>query len=365
MNSPASATRALFATFALMTGVAASVQAQPKDFTLYGTVDLAVRRSSGLTPEHIPSRASHTGLSSGVADTSHWGVRGITPLGNSESVVFQLESGLRADTGSSEDSGTYFNRSSWIGLQAPWGRLTAGRHDTLLAQSLLSIDPLARRMPDLNPNVTIAALGMHGLPGDFGNTGTAGSAYRLNDSLLYTGRSGAYTTGIMYGFGEQAGGHSRSASAGLSLMWEEDGATLGGAYQRFKDADGRALNAWIIGTAYRSGNVRIAASAARQDADTGAAERTRQHVYSLGTTWSPTQQSDWTLAYYRVTREQPFASTTEKDGFQRFVLLAQYRLSQRTRLYSAFDLTQWRHGYQGLGNKRRANGISVGMQYRF
>ena len=79
--------------------VATPVLAQPKDFTVYGIMDLGVRRTSGLTDTNAPADASQTYLGSGLNSASRWGVRGLTPLGGGQSVVFELESSLDASTG--------------------------------------------------------------------------------------------------------------------------------------------------------------------------------------------------------------------------------------------------------------------------
>lgn len=346
----------------LASSLALPALAQPKDFTIYSVMDLGVRRSSGLTDDHLPSNASQYGMVSGLGDASRWGVRGATPLGNGENVIFALESGLQADTGMQKQGGVYFDRGSWIGLQSRTDTLTAGRQTSLLADTLTFIDPLQNRFPDFNPNNTVGALSNHGLPAQYGNTGISGNAYWLNDAVKLTSRSGAYQLGAMYSFGEQAGNRKALSSGGLSLTWEENGTSFSGAYQTFRDIDGHLLKAWMAGAAYRSGTLRLAASAGRSQADTGEATRTEQRVYSLGGTLSTTQKTDWTLAYYKVSRERP---NLADDGYGRFIAFYEYRLSNRTKLYAEFDLTNWSDGYQGAGNKSRATGFGVGMQYRF
>ena len=348
--------------------VATPVLAQPKDFTVYGIMDLGVRRTSGLTDTNAPADASQTYLGSGLNSASRWGVRGLTPLGGGQSVVFELESSLDASTGtqrrnSDGTSGPYFDRASWIGIQDASGTLTIGRHSSLLADALTSIDPLDARFEDFNPNVTASALGQHGLSDQYGNSGTPGNAYRLDNSVKLTSRSGAYKSSAMYGFGEQAGDHKPLSSAGLAMSWEENGTALTGAYQNFYDNQGRKLNAWIVGTAFQSGGLRMAATASRSDADTGDGTSTVQRVYSLGGTWSATQRTDWTLAYYKVDRQR--SQYSSDDGYGRLVMFGEYKIAMRTRLYAEFDLTNWNNGYQGVGNQSRARGFALGMQHRF
>lgn len=347
----------------LSAAMALPALAQPKDFTVYGTMDLGVRHASGLTDRHMPASGSQNSLSSGLNDASRWGVRGTTPLGGGLNAVFELESGLNADTGMPAQGTPFFDRGSWIGLQDTSGNtLKVGRQASLLADALVTIDPLQRRFPDFNPNMTVGALARHGLGTPYGNTGIDGNAYWLNNALKLTNRTGPYQFSAMYSAGEQAGDHKPLSSGGLGLAWEENGTAAAGAYQTFRDASGRQLKAWNLGLSHRAGNVRLAASAARSQTGDGEAARTRQRVVSVGATLSTTQQSDWTLAYYKVDRER---ASLANDGYGRFVAFYEYRLSMRTKLYAEFDLTNWDDGYQGAGNKSRATGFGLGMQYRF
>ena len=335
---------------------------QLKDFTVYGVMDLGMRRSSGLSDTHQPTSTSQSSMGSGLNEASRWGVRGITPLGGGLNTVWELESGINADTGTQTHSGKYFDRASWIGLQSRTETLTVGRHTSLLADSLAYIDPLQKRFPDFNPNVTIGALSQPGLSNQYGNSGLAGNSYWLDNSVKFSSRSDNLRLSAMYSFGEQAGDRKPLSSGGLMATVEDRGAVLAGAYQTFKDADGHALKAWTVGGAYKSGTIRYAMSAARSEADQGAGISTIQRVYSLGATLSTTTKTDWTLAYYKVNRER---SQYADDGYARFVAFYEYKMSYRTKLYAEFDLTNWDDGYQGAGNKSRARGFGVGMQYRF
>lgn len=346
----------------LVASAATPALAQLKDFTMYGVMDLGLRRSSGLSDTHQPTGTSQSSMSNGIADASRWGVRGMTPLGGGLSTVWELESGINADTGTQTHNAKYFDRGSWIGLQTQTETLTAGRQTSLLADTLSSIDPLQKRFPDFNPNVTIGALSQPGLVNQYGNSGITGNAYWLDNSVKFTSRSDNVRLGAMYSFGEQAGDHKALSSGGLLFAVEDRGAVLAGAYQILKDAEGHALKAWNVGGAYKSGTVRFAASAARNEADQGNGLSTTQRVYSLGATMSTTTKTDWTLAYYKVTRER---SQYADDGYGRFVAFYEYKMSYRTKLYAEFDLTNWNDGYQGPGNKSRATGFGVGMQYRF
>jgi predicted porin len=352
-------TRALCA---LLAATAAPAFAQSSGVTLYGIVDLSVRQASGLTPGHAPSDASHAGLGSGVDNTSRWGLRGSDDLGGGAKALFNLEAGINADAGASANGSKFFDRASWLGLQGGWGTLAAGRQTTLLADAVSPVDPLGMRFASFNPNINVAALSQHGLGIQYGGAGSTSGSYRLDNALKYTGRFGAVTARAMHGFGELAGGGSRLSSSGLGLAYARRGLALSGAYQTFKDADARNLDAYLAGAAYQWGSVRWAATAGRSQAQTSATARTVQRVLSAGGTWSATPAADLTLAYYKVDRSRTLQAG---DGYGRLVAFGEYKLSRRTRLYAEFDATRWRGGYQGAGKKAHARGTSLGVLHHF
>ncbi|WP_404303258.1 porin [Alicycliphilus denitrificans] len=352
-------TRALCA---LLAATAAPAFAQASGATLYGIVDLGVRHASGLTPGYAPSADSRASLNSGVDNTSRWGLRGSEDLGGGAKALFHLEAGINADTGASANSSKFFDRASWLGLQGGWGTLAAGRQTTLLADAVSPVDPLGMRFASFNPNINVAALSQHGLGIQYGSAGSTSGSYRLDNALKYTGRFGAMTVRAMHGFGELAGGGSRLSSSGLGLAYAKQGLTLSGAYQTFKDANARDLDAYLLGAAYQWGSVRWAATAGRSQARTSATARTEQRVLSAGGTWSATPAADLTLAYYKVDRTRTLQAG---DGYGRLVAFGEYKLSRRTRLYAEFDATRWRGGYQGTGNKARATGVTLGVLHHF
>ena len=137
--------------------------AQGTDVTLYGVVDLGLRNGSGLTASNAPTAGSSRSLGSGIHTTSRWGLRGSEDLGDGAKALFNLESGLNADTGAPANATKYFDRASWVGLQGSWGTLALGRQTTTLADAISPVDPLAMRFASFNPNIGVTALSQHGL----------------------------------------------------------------------------------------------------------------------------------------------------------------------------------------------------------
>ena len=330
--------------------------------TLYGVVDLGLRHTSGLTATNAPAPGSHHSLGSGIHTTSRWGVRGSEDLGGGARALFNLESGLNADTGAPANSAKYFDRASWVGLQAGWATVALGRQTTLLADAISPVDPLGMRFASFNPNIGVSALSQHGLGIEYGSAGANTGSYRLDNAVKLTGRFGGLTARAMLGVGEVASQSSALSSHGLGLAYADGGFTVSGAWQTFKDANLRPLDAATLGAAWQWGSVRLAANAGRSKAQTGAATHTEQRVLSAGATWAALPLLDLTATYYKIDRTRTAAAD---DGYGRMVAFADYKLSRRTRVYVELDRTRWRNGYQGAANKRVATGASAGVMHSF
>ncbi|WP_159914842.1 porin [Pantoea sp. 18069] len=340
----------------------ACAAAQTSSVTLYGTVDLGARHGSGLTAANAPAAGSTRSLGSGIHTTSRWGIRASEDLGGGAKALFQLESGLNADTGASANAGKYFDRAAWLALQSGWATLALGRQTSTLADAVSPVDPLGMRFASFNPSIGVAGLSQHGLGMQFGSAGSTSGSYRLDNALKFTGRWGGLTARAMWGLGEVADQGGALSSRGLGLAYAARALTLSGAFQTFKDANQRTLDGATLGAAYQWGKVRLAANAGRSKAETAADRNTVQRMLSAGATWALTPQSDLTAAYYKVDRTRTGAAD---DGYGRLVAFAEYKLSRRTKVYAELDNTRWRNGFQGAANKARATGLSAGVVHSF
>ena len=330
--------------------------------TVYGIVDASARHASGLTAANAPAAASVNGLVSGVNNTSRIGFRGREDLGDGMYALFNLETGLSADTGTTANASKFFDRAAIVGLGGPLGQVTVGRQTNLLADAVSPVDPVGMRFAAFNPNIVTAALSNHGLGVEYGATGSSSGSYRLDNSLKYTGAFGPVTARAMYGMGENTGSTAAQHSAGAGLAYAAGGWVISGAYQRFTTAADLPLRAATLGAAYQFGRVRLAINTARSEARTSATARAEQRTHSAGATWSATNTVELTAAWYRVERERTGA---REDGYSRTMLFAEYKLSRRTKLYAELDRTHWNAGYQGATAKPRATGISSGIVHSF
>lgn len=330
--------------------------------TLYGVADLGWRTTSGLSAALAPSAGNATSLSSGVNSTSRLGYRGREDLGGGWFATLNLETGLNLDTGATANASKFFDRASVVGLGGGWGQVTLGRQTTLLADAISPVDSLGMRFAAFNPNIGIAALSSHGLGVEYGPSGASTGAYRLDNAIKYAGRIGPVTVRAMHALGEVSGAASAQSSTGWGAAYSGDAWAVSGATQRFKSTKGLELQAHTLGVAYQWGPVRLTTNWGRSEAETTATTRVQHRTQSLGATWAVAPLWDLTGAWYRVSRER---TAQWDDGFRRLVLVAEYKLSRRTKLYAEWDQTQWQRGYQGTGNKDRSTGLTAGWVHQF
>ena len=196
--------------------------------TVYGIVDASARHASGLTAANAPAAASVNGVASGVNNTSRIGFRGREDLGNGMYALFNLETGLSADTGATANATKFFDRAAIVGLGGALGQVTMGRQTNLLADAVSPVDPVGMRFAAFNPNIVTAALSNHGLGVEYGATGSSSGSYRLDNSLKYTGAFGPVTARAMYGMGENTGSTAAQHSAGAGLAYAAGGGHIGG-----------------------------------------------------------------------------------------------------------------------------------------
>ena len=114
----------------------APVHAQ-SSVSLYGQVDEWV----GATKFPGGNRAWN--VSGGGMSTSYWGLHGAEDLGNGYKAIFTLESFFRAQNGQFGrfQGDTFFARNAYVGIDSPYGTVTAGRLTTHLFLSTILFNP--------------------------------------------------------------------------------------------------------------------------------------------------------------------------------------------------------------------------------
>ena len=98
--------------------------------SLYGIVDAAVRRTNNEGSGNNIGM-SQTQMIGGGMSQSRWGINVEEDLGGGSKALAFLENRFDADAGNSAIGAPFF-QLSYVGLQGPYGRLTAGRQWNVL-----------------------------------------------------------------------------------------------------------------------------------------------------------------------------------------------------------------------------------------
>ncbi len=117
--------KTLVALAALATVGAAFAQSS---VTLYGKIDWTVQSATQKT-NGVATSGGNVGMqvnSAGLSG-SRWGMKGSEDLGGGLKAIFDLQSGINIDAGSSAQGGLLFGRQAFAGLSGGFGTITAGR----------------------------------------------------------------------------------------------------------------------------------------------------------------------------------------------------------------------------------------------
>ena len=183
-------------------GFAAQAQAQ-SNVTIYGIVD------AGIVSERGGAAGSVTKVTSGIGSQSRLGFRGTEDLGNGLSAIFQIETGLKVDDGTLDNTNSaLFNRQAFVGLRSKEaGTLTLGRQYTMLYNAMSQVaDPFGAGYAGSIKNLFPAA----------------GANTRVSNAIVYaTPVFGGFSAEALYALGEQAGSTEAGRQFGLGLNFSQ------------------------------------------------------------------------------------------------------------------------------------------------
>jgi predicted porin len=206
---------------------------------LYGALDA----SATYTRSGAPG-GNVKGLSSGILNSSYWGLRGEEDLGDGLRASFTLEAGLDVDTGAAKSyngnpstatptapngtAGTGFNRRSSISLSNSWGSVSLGRDYAPVFWAALETDP--------------SRLGMYGnVQSTVPITGGSERWARLSNGVFYRSPNLAGAVfRVAYSFGSESNGSGGSPPShaneflGLGVVYTRSNLTATASYQELK-----------------------------------------------------------------------------------------------------------------------------------
>ena len=213
--------------------------------SLYGIVDAAVRRTNNEGSGNNIGM-SQTQMIGGGMSQSRWGINVEEDLGGGSKALAFLENRFDADAGNSAIGAPFF-QLSYVGLQGPYGRLTAGRQWNVLfdlVTSTYASFPYSPYMEAFKPEIGMSM----------------GS--RSNNMLKYTAEYGPFRGSLQYSMDEgntvDALGATAAAAgafktAGGYLRYSANGISAGAGYLNTTLPGGTKVDAWTVGTSYRSG----------------------------------------------------------------------------------------------------------------
>ena len=380
------------------TGAAMAQAANTSKVELWGIVDVAVRHTNN-------EGAAKTGLTKmigGGMSQSRWGINVEEDLGGGSKALAFLENRFDADAGNSAIGAPFF-QLSYVGLQGPYGRLTAGRQWNVLfdlVTSTYASFPYSPYMEAFKPEIGMSM----------------GS--RSNNMLKYTAEYGPFRGSLQYSMDEgntvDALGATAAAAgafktAGGYLRYSANGISAGAGYLNTTLPGGTKVDAWTVGTSYRSGPLYVNLGYAVNERKGGAyALNTGSIVDSgvLGAFWSGSSNGGFLPGapatgatnianlrdhankrdmfkvgigyqitpainlggHYYNAKQSGSASGAFNGRAHFYVAVVDYAFSKRTDAYFGVDRTRVTGGTGmslGANGARTRTGITVGLRHRF
>ncbi|MHA4869709.1 porin [Duganella sp. PWIR1] len=196
--------------------------------TIYGIVD------AGIVAERGGAAGNVSKVTSGAASASRIGFKGTEDLGGGLSAIFKLETGVRVDDGTLDNTtSTLFNREAYVGVSSKTaGTLTLGRQYTPYYETLRDVgDPFAMGYAGTAKNLFPVASFMT----------------RNSNAVVYKSPNlSGVTAAVSYSLGETAGDASAARQIGASLGYNNGPLNVAVAYNH-KNNDTATLKTAGIG----------------------------------------------------------------------------------------------------------------------
>ncbi len=301
---------------------------------VYGVADfgLAVNGSS----LNGTSTGQSTRFDSGIASGSRLGFKGTEDLGNGLKALFNFEMGLTLDDGASAQGRT-FGRQSYVGLTGGFGTVIGGRiytpHYTLMAQ----IDPFG--------------LGTAGRANNlFGSSSIAAGLYdpvRVNNTVAYVSPSfsglsvtAAYGTNSLDNQEAAASQSNQNRLFAIAPTYTNGALTIGGNYHQVK-LDGNALigagnqgklSSYTLAAKYDFGVLALSGAYGSNKVEVNSNDADKVRNWLIGVS-APIGAKVVLKASYNILKDKVNSDSDAKQ----FAIGADYLLSKRTKLYTAFS----------------------------
>ena len=369
---------------------------------LYGIVDVAYRHTNN-------EGAGKDGLSKmigGGMSQSRWGINVDEDLGGGSKALVVLENRVDADTG---NVSTPFFQLSYVGLQGPYGRLTAGRQWNVLfdvVTSTYASFPYSPYMEAYKPELGMA---MGGRTSNMLKYTFATPDRSFVGSLQYSFDENNDTKALEAGLpasaaqvpayvGSTLGGGAWQTAGGY-LRYAANGFALGGGFMRTTLPGGTDVDAWTLGGSYRTGpwyfstgyglnKAKYAAvTSPVQDFRNGVdrailgrfwsgqtnggfqpGDADKRQLFKVGVGYQLTPQLNLGAHYFRG-KQSGSVNGTSNGNVNFYVAVADYAFSKRTDAYFGVDHTSISGGtavvLDTASGARSRTGMTAGIRHRF
>jgi predicted porin len=319
--------------------------------TLYGTLDLSVRRTDNTLQSQ--KAVSPSGLSA-----SRWGMRGTETISSDLSAGFTLEAGISPDTGNG--STPFFNRRATASLiSKSMGEVRFGRDKTPVYVLQEAFDPFGAGGSAIGSFQSLAP-----------NVGGQTTFQRFDNSIQYFLPS---SLGSVYGSVAltAAEGVNGNKFTGGQVGYKSGPLNVGFAVGKTKVApvSGRdSVQDLVLGASYNFGGVVL--SGLFQDRKLPVAGRQEdQKVTMLGLTSPAGKDGSVRLSYTQVANDSP----ARADNARQLAVGYTYNLSKRTAVYSNFSnitndaSARYKTNGEGIAavSGKAYRGIDLGVRHNF
>jgi predicted porin len=353
---------------------APAAMAQTSNVQLYGRANLGFDhyQAKGARDQGAlsGSQINYEGRFRIFDNSSRVGLRGTEDLGNGLKAIFQIETGVNIDNGSTTgqggqtnvSSGIWASRDSFVGLDSNWGRLTFGRQSIYWANGV-NAQFAANYINTEIPWTNGTGFGRVGVPSArTSNTVayTTPTFAGINATLSYS-TCAAGTSGSNQNFCQEAVQHNNTVDTDGRVWGATVRGTWGPFYGQIDYIDGKAnrslaalapgaadleANAWKVGASwgYMPG-ARVGVIWARAERNNAVGLQGDDEVHIDGWTinWEHTfgnfqvmAQYGWTSDLKRCDSTTATVSCDDSDSTG-YMIGGRYLLSKRTWLYASYN----------------------------
>jgi predicted porin len=332
---------------AVLSAISGAAMAQ-SSVTIYGIIDAGVAYKNA-------GAGTVTSLDSGLNSTSRLGFKGTETLTGGLKANFNLEMGLKADTGSTDAA--LFARGAWVGLSGDdFGSVNVGRYKSLTYIYGAQVDPF-----------------MDGL------LGKSDLMLKINsvrdNSVTYTSNSmSGFTFAAQYGFGEKAGNATANRVTSLAgsyangplvanIVWDETKDTNGNLSVSGKETGKRLLAgaSYDFGKDFYGVKLNAMFEEIKGAVSLTNLTETKESLYVLGA--SIKDGASTFIGSYTSSKMK----TTANADSSRVALGYTYDLSKRTNLYTSLARVENNKTVKTLAdvNGATARLFNVGIRHKF